>query len=83
MSNFVKSSRSIIDQGPINLDEIIVFEKFEDQNVKKEENGRYQIHFLRNERSVGPRSLFWKYKDVVDRDADFDALVQQKAITLN
>lgn len=83
MAKFVNSERIIAGENPINLDEVITFEKFTDEMVFKEEDGKHQIVFLRNDASVGPKKLFWKYKSECDRDADLQSLIDNNSQTLN
>jgi hypothetical protein len=64
------------------MDEVVTFEKFQhDQTLEKD--GKYQIMFIRNENSVGPKNMFWKYGKECDRDHDYNELMTTISQTLN
>ena len=82
MSCYVVSDLAIgIDKEPVNLDVMSTFKKFDHPSSKKD-NGRHQIEFRRENGSVGPSSIFWKYQSESDRDCDFDRLIKQYTNTL-
>lgn len=81
MAKFVNTVRAIGDNGPMNLEEVVTFEKFDDNGISVA-RGRHQIVFIRHENAVGRKNLFWKYKCECDRDADFSSLVSINSVTL-
>ncbi len=81
MSNFIISQLVLGEPGPVNLDEVVTFEKF-DHIQTREDEGRYQIMFLRNEASVGPKQIFWKYAKKCDRNSEYDKLITKHSQTL-
>lgn len=70
---FVHSVLALGDVGPINLNEVVTFEKFEHESTK-EALGRYQIMLIINEGGINPKKYFWKYRSKCDRDKDYEAL---------
>jgi len=81
MANLVTSSLALGDHGPVNLDFLSTFEKFEHLQTK-EERGRYQIHFMTSDVGVSIRDIYWKYKCECDRNAEYDKLIAVKTVTL-
>lgn len=81
MSNLVTSSLAIRNPGPVNLDHLSTFEKFEHQRTK-EPLGRFQIHFMASDVGISIRDIYWKYSCECDRDAEYDKLVLVKTVTL-
>jgi len=80
-ARFINSQLEITDHGPINLDTVSTFEKFEHASTREEE-GRYQIMFLRDSPSNGAKEVFWKYNCKCDRDKDYDSIIQINSTTL-
>jgi len=72
--NFVNSTLEITNHGPINMETISTFEKYEHQATAIE-NGRFQIMFLRDNPSNGGKEVYWKYNKECDRDKEYDLLV--------
>lgn len=86
MSKFVTSQLAIGSPGPMNLDEVVTFEKYEHLSVPEHRDGtskgRYQIKFYRNERAIGENTVTWKYATECNRNADYDKLIEQNTQTL-
>lgn len=82
MSTFVTSQLERGEVGPINLEDVNTFEKF-DHNQTAEDEGRYQIKFYFTSNSVGQKEISWKYNKECDRNSDFDALIQSHTQILN
>jgi hypothetical protein len=81
MAKFINSQLVLGQPGPLNIDEVVTFEKF-DHIQTKEDEGRYQIMFIRNESSVGPKEIFWKYAKICDRNSEYEKLVTLCSQTL-
>ena len=60
MANLVNSALAIGEHGPVNLDFLSTFEKFKHPRLK-EEQGKYQIHFMTSDVGVSIRDIYWKY----------------------
>lgn len=69
---FILSKLAIGDPDPINPKTIVTFLKFEEPRISSK--GRYQIKFIRDENSVGPKELIWKYSKPEDRDCEYDKI---------
>ena len=78
---FIKSTLVIGTPGPINLDEVITFEKFLDDNTK-EENGKFQIMFVRESSTNSAKYIFWKYASECNRNAEHDKLIELYTVNL-
>jgi len=64
--NWVQSSDN---QGPINLDNIITFEK----EAYREQDGPFEIIFF----SVSGKLFYWRYCTESDRDEDYQLLIKR------
>lgn len=81
-TKFVNSILEITNHGPINMETISTFEKFDHMSTPVDK-GRYQIMFLRDNPTNGAKEVFWKYKNECDRNKDYDSLVATNSQTLN
>lgn len=75
MSIFINTTLALGTPGPLNLAEIATWEKFENPKYA-EEDGLYQIMFLRDNPTNGGKEVFWKYKSKCNRDSEYDKLVE-------
>jgi len=57
--------------SPVNFNDVFTFEKSDVQvGIAK-----HSIIFYRDENSVGPKAIEWKYKKICDRNAEYDKVI--------
>ncbi len=76
---FVISTLAIGTPDPVNLDRVVTFQKAADSNQRREKDGKFHIAFIRDENSVGPKTIVWRYNSEENRDCEYDVLVSRYA----
>ena len=71
---FIHSSLSEGDHEPINYNEVFTFRKT-DQSVIGVAKPLFYIEFDREENSVGPKTIIWKYIDKCTRNTEYDKII--------
>jgi len=72
---FIHSLTAEGDPSPVNFNDVFTFEKAENNVSTINSNPRFSIIFHRDENSVGPKSIEWKYKNECDRNAEHDLVL--------
>jgi len=73
---FLVSEKGIGSPDPLNMNKVVSFAKHEDDGIQSANKpGRNQIRFTRDENSVGPKEVFWKFESEADRDSEYDKIV--------
>lgn len=80
-NQFVSSSLAIKKPGPVNLDFLSTFERF-DHLQTAEKDGRFQIHFMASEVGMSIRDVYWKYKCECDRDSEYERLLETQTLKI-
>ncbi len=72
---FIHSLTAEGDPSPVNYNDMFTFEKFDNKITTINNNPRHYIIFHRDENSVGPKVIEWKYMNECDRNAEFDKVI--------
>lgn len=71
---FVHSLTAEGTPDPVNFNDVFTF-KAEKEITQGASPAKYFIRFSRDENSVGPKEIIWKYKKECDRDKEYDILL--------
>jgi len=68
---FIHSLTADGDPSPVNFNDMFTFEKYDNNVITNIKVSKYAIIFYRDENSVGPKEIWWKYKHQCDRDSEY------------
>ena len=60
---------------PVNFNDVFTFAKDDPVSLQATKS-TFNIIFIRDENSVGPSEIIWKYKNACDRNSEYDLILK-------